>query len=264
MRKHCGIRDKVTSLGWRRVRRALRGEKGITGVETAIILIAFVVVASVFAYSVLAAGVFSSEKSEETVYGGLRETRSTLELQGSVTAYMTTIANILASGGGATVNNTENAITRISFQVTNTMDGEPIDLHPTYTMSGTVLVPTGIAERLPNEATTTIQYHDTNVYLTNCAWTVSFMGKEDGDFMLEADEKALITVWLLNNDGSYKLAASAGNYTDTFFSDAEDQAICELCDKNHTFTLQMKPTSGPSLLIERTTPPSLSTVNNLD
>ena len=38
-----------------------RDERGITGLETAIILIAFVVVASVFAYSVLSAGIFSSQ-----------------------------------------------------------------------------------------------------------------------------------------------------------------------------------------------------------
>jgi len=36
-------------------------QRGITGLETAIILIAFVVVASVFAFTVLSTGVFSSE-----------------------------------------------------------------------------------------------------------------------------------------------------------------------------------------------------------
>ncbi|HUV53535.1 MAG TPA: archaellin/type IV pilin N-terminal domain-containing protein, partial [Dehalococcoidia bacterium] len=40
-----------------------RDERGITGLETAIILIAFVVVASVFAYTVLSAGIFSSQKA---------------------------------------------------------------------------------------------------------------------------------------------------------------------------------------------------------
>ena len=35
-----------------------RKDKGITGLETAIVLIAFVVVASVFAFTILSAGVF--------------------------------------------------------------------------------------------------------------------------------------------------------------------------------------------------------------
>ena len=37
-------------------------ERGITGLETAIILIAFVVVASVFAFTVLSMGIFASER----------------------------------------------------------------------------------------------------------------------------------------------------------------------------------------------------------
>ena len=49
-------------------------QRGITGLETAIVLIAFVVVASVFAFGVLSTGLISSEKSKETVLGGLEET----------------------------------------------------------------------------------------------------------------------------------------------------------------------------------------------
>ncbi|GEM_PF-713411 len=59
-------------------------QKGITGLETAIILIAFVVVAAVFAYTVLSAGLFATQKSSEAVYSGLEEARSSLELKGSV------------------------------------------------------------------------------------------------------------------------------------------------------------------------------------
>ena len=57
---------------------------GITGLETAIVLIAFVVVASVFAFAVLSTGLLSSEKSKETVLGGLAETSSTLSIRGDV------------------------------------------------------------------------------------------------------------------------------------------------------------------------------------
>ncbi len=59
-------------------------ESGITGLETAIILIAFVTVASVLAYSVLSAGIFSAERGKETVYKGLKSAQSTLEIKGSV------------------------------------------------------------------------------------------------------------------------------------------------------------------------------------
>ena len=39
-----------------------RDQRGVTGLETAIILIAFVVVASVFAFTVLSTGIFSAPK----------------------------------------------------------------------------------------------------------------------------------------------------------------------------------------------------------
>ena len=59
-------------------------QRGITGLETAIVLIAFVVVASVFAFAVLSTGLLSSEKSKETVLGGLEETSLTLSIRGDV------------------------------------------------------------------------------------------------------------------------------------------------------------------------------------
>ena len=44
--------------------RVSKDQRGITGLETAIVLIAFVVVASVFAYAVITTGLFSSEKAK--------------------------------------------------------------------------------------------------------------------------------------------------------------------------------------------------------
>jgi flagellin FlaB len=61
-----------------------RGQKGITGLETAIILIAFVTVAAVLAYTVLSAGIFSSERGKEAVYAGLNSAQSTMDLKSSV------------------------------------------------------------------------------------------------------------------------------------------------------------------------------------
>ncbi|MEE8517961.1 MAG: archaellin/type IV pilin N-terminal domain-containing protein, partial [Dehalococcoidia bacterium] len=68
------------------INRLGRDQRGITGLETAIILIAFVVVASVFAYTVLSAGVFSSQKGKEAVHAGLSTARSSMEVVGSVKA----------------------------------------------------------------------------------------------------------------------------------------------------------------------------------
>ena len=89
--------------------RNLRADqRGITGLETAIVLIAFVVVASVFAFAVLSTGLLSSEKSKETVLGGLEETSATLSVRGdiigdadSTKAWMDTIKFTLSSAAQA-------------------------------------------------------------------------------------------------------------------------------------------------------------------
>jgi archaeal flagellin FlaB len=61
-----------------------KAESGITALETAIILIAFVVVAAIFAFSVLTTGTFLTERSKEAAYSGLQEVRGSMEMKGSV------------------------------------------------------------------------------------------------------------------------------------------------------------------------------------
>ena len=61
-------------------------QRGITGLETAIVLMAFVMVASVFAFDVLNVGLLSSQKSEQAALGGLKETSASLSIHGDVIA----------------------------------------------------------------------------------------------------------------------------------------------------------------------------------
>ncbi|MEE8413408.1 MAG: hypothetical protein V3R96_02540 [Dehalococcoidales bacterium] len=72
--------QKLTSA----LKKLHRGQRGMTGLETAIILIAFVTVASVLAYSVLSAGIFSAERGKATVYSGLASASATMEVKGSI------------------------------------------------------------------------------------------------------------------------------------------------------------------------------------
>jgi len=141
-------------------RKMQRDERGITGLETAIILIAFVVVASVFAYTVLSAGIFSSQKGQEAVYTGLQQARSTVELKGDVVAK----ANATA-------------ITEIIFSVSNALDGEAIDLTDTTGNNVTV-----------------ISYASANDRTEELDWTSLVQGWGDGDSLLEAGEMFEITV----------------------------------------------------------------------
>ena len=141
-------------------RKMHRDERGITGLETAIILIAFVVVASVFAYTVLSAGIFSSQKGQEAVYTGLQQARSTVELKGDVVAK----AN-------------DTALTEVIFSVGNALDGEAIDLTDTTGNNVTV-----------------ISYSSSGNRTEELLWTSSPQGWGDDDKLLEAGEMFEITV----------------------------------------------------------------------
>jgi flagellin FlaB len=59
-------------------------DSGFTGLEAAIVLIAFVVVAAVFSYVVLGAGFFTTQKSQETVYKGVEQATSNIQMIGAV------------------------------------------------------------------------------------------------------------------------------------------------------------------------------------
>ena len=97
-------------------------QRGITGLETAIVLIAFVVVSSVFAFAALSTGLFSSDKAKETHTAGLAESRGTLELKGSV------VAKVSGTTGATGV------VTSIEFQISNAAAGEAIDMTPGKTI----------------------------------------------------------------------------------------------------------------------------------
>ena len=141
-------------------RRATREEEGITGLETAIILIAFVVVATVFAFVVLSTGLFSAERGKEAVYAGLQKTRGTLELRGSVVA--TTDGTV---------------VTDLVFDVANSAGGEPVNLDPAATSNKVV-----------------IDYRDATVNETNITWVATWPVAGDSDTLLEPGELAEIAI----------------------------------------------------------------------
>jgi len=59
-------------------------DHAFTGLEAAIVLIAFVVVAAVFSYVVLGAGFFTTQKSQETVYKGVEQATANIQMVGQV------------------------------------------------------------------------------------------------------------------------------------------------------------------------------------
>ena len=231
-----------------------KSEKGITGLETAIILIAFVVVASVFAFTVLSTGIFASERSKETVFSGLEEAKSSIEPRGSVIAYKGRIDNSTAT----------DTIYKVSFVVSNAVAGEPVDLTPPY-LEG--LSGTDPDESSGAEYKTVISYTDSNQYLNDVPWSVSWVGNANSDSLLEEGEKAEITVWLLmrmtgvsaatDDDGVNYYTTADGNGSVGMTS------TNTIIGTNDQFTIEMKPESGAVLTIQRTSPSRLDTIMDL-
>ena len=81
------LMKSVHRLLMRTISRVHKGERGMTGLETAIILIAFVTVAAVFGYAVLSAGIFTTEQAKGSIYAGMQEAKSSMELKGSAIGY---------------------------------------------------------------------------------------------------------------------------------------------------------------------------------
>lgn len=89
------------------IRKFHKNESGQTALETAIILIAFVVVASVFAFTILSAGSASTTRGEQAIYSGLEGVQSSMQVSGTVLAESdgTNVTDVrftvqLAAGGG--------------------------------------------------------------------------------------------------------------------------------------------------------------------
>jgi flagellin FlaB len=75
----------------------VKDEKGFTGLEAAIVLIAFVVVAAVFSYVMLGAGFFTTQKSQEVVHTGVTQASSSVELSGDLIARGNTVDNNISN-----------------------------------------------------------------------------------------------------------------------------------------------------------------------
>jgi len=147
-----------------KLKQLLRDESGITALETAIILIAFVVVAAVFAFTILSAGTFTTEQSREAVYSGLEEVQGSLERRGEVVA---------KTNAGKT------QIMTVTFSIANTAGGNAVDVTDT----------TGNNKML-------IKYRDPTHDLTVDNWTTVWLVRPTGetDELLEEGELAELVI----------------------------------------------------------------------
>ncbi len=160
-------------------------QRGMTALETGILLIAFVVISSVFAFAALSTGLFTTNATKQTIHAGLSETRGILEMKGAV---------IVA----ASVTGNSGIVSDISFYVTNAAGGESIDM---------------------SVGNAIIQYTDENqtvILDTPGEFTATGIGNSDGDSMLEQGEVFEIVIPGLQSGGANALSSQLG--TDQTFT----------------------------------------------
>ena len=90
-------------------------EEAFTGLEAAIVFIAFVVVAAVFSYVVLGVGFFTIQKSQEGVHSGLTQAASNIFVKGDVYGFA----------------EANTAIKYVQFDVGLAAGGMPVDMEKT-------------------------------------------------------------------------------------------------------------------------------------
>jgi flagellin FlaB len=208
------------------LKKFLNHEKGITGLETAIILIAFVVVAAVFAYTALSAGLFSTQKSQEAVYSGLKEAQSTLELRGGVIG--------IATGTTGSTGN----LSQIKFTLANVLGGEPVDFTEPADADDDGISDSGSSNVV------VINYSDKDQTRDNLYWTISKLGNADTDDLLEDTERFEVTIG--DSSGNLLTALPTSNLT-----------------VKKTFNIEILTPGGATLNIERTTPAWIDSIVNL-
>jgi len=215
--------------------KLFKNEDAFTGLEAAIVLIAFVVVAAVFSYVMLGAGFYATGEAQKVVHTGTGQASSSLEIIGNVYGY-----NVSSP---ATDFSTK--LDYIVFTVGNTAGGTPIDITQmlvTYVcgdVSEVILY--NKTPSIVGTSTTPIAPGDvvsgTKEYLANANWTVIRTYNDVGarNHLLEPGEQFVLAV---------RFPATKPT-------------------NNVRFSVNLHPAVGAVYPIERTVPPYLNRVNIL-
>jgi flagellin FlaB len=225
-----------------------RNKKAISGLETAIVLIAFVIVASAFAYAVLNMGFLATQKSQQVVLGGLQAASSALVIDGPVYGYST--------DPGPNGN-----LTSVIFWLKTASQATSVDLNINKTTIG-FENPRGVWPNIYTSLSDNLSYTvgGTYYYVQNAttgkATVATTITWEVGSgYQLLAGQKVRVTIDLTQLSLNTK-ATVAGTGQGT-------AAAAGVINKNEEFKIIVKPPIGSVFEIDRVAPPAVTTVNDL-
>ena len=236
------------------LKRFARNKKAISGLETAIVLIAFVIVASAFAYAVLNMGFLATQKSQQVVLGGLAAASSALVVDGPVYGYTAESASTVAN------------MTTVIFWLKTASGASAVDLN---------INKTTIAYQNPRGVWPNVYSNLALTFVTNgltyssAANTASITWEVGQGMLLTSGQKVRVTISLTDltvtgTNPPTGFSTSTGAATNCNLStdqNCEDPAGVVM--KNEEFTIIIKPPVGSVLEIDRVAPAAITTVNDL-
>lgn len=203
-----------------------RTKRGIVGIEAAIVLIAFVLVASALAFVVLNMGMFTTQKTKEVIARAYEESTRAIDIAG----------NVIASTTGT---NSNRQVDLVAIPIKLTAGSRAIDLNKTA-VAITVILPNGTAKHtdngykfVENVTFNIVTDFGTDVNVTdlgnlNATFVYARTDEKTPDNLLESGEIVLLV---------FRAPTGTGPYS--------------------RIIVEIKPPQGATITIERIVPPKI-------
>lgn len=167
-------------------------KKGIVGIEAAIVLIAFVIVAAALAFVVINMGMYTTQKSKEVMQQGLNEASTALEVDGAVLGYV---------GKGPSVTYLYIPLKVSPGQLAVDFNSEKIDIM--------IKLPGGAYSKInsgnnPQKASAPVDLSSLQPTANNTPVAKIYIIQGDDDTVLEVGEKFLVVIALPNGLTQYQ------------------------------------------------------------
>jgi len=216
-------------------------KRGIVGIEAAIVLIAFVIVAAALAFVALNMGLFTTQKSKEVIGKGLGEASTALEVDGSALG----ISN-------------STHIVEVSVPIKTSAGVSAVDLSPSRTSIGVIVAGTSF-ENIYNNI---LYYNGTDQYLYYANGT-KFSASALSDLSTNTIANA---IWSTDPSSpqAYVVILKNVNYDSVLEFSEKAIVLINLGTANALppygkLSVEIRPPEGAPLTLERTMPPNLPT-----
>ena len=171
----------------KKLKNLLKQKRGMVGLEAAIVLISFVIVAAAFSFMVVNMGLFATQRGRETIQQGVSEAGSPLTLDGSIYMYSNGTHAL-----GVVIPLKTLGVRYVPMKSPETEITMSIENH-----TAIADIYDGINATNPAGVSLTLLYE--GIDATNATL---FIGNSDADSSLDYDEKGFLFIKLNSNEGA--------------------------------------------------------------